>query len=153
MNRVKLRKGDIISCLRAVTKDKILGIKEARNLFEARIKKLIRAQNYELRSQEAFALIAAQHVFAAQAKRVCKIFDSEGKELLSDYRGIYDLARYYERKLKQQSTKLALQECIISKLSNHISTTLKTQVRARIEAKESLEVYPFLAPSPSESSS
>ena len=49
-NKFKLNKKDYISCLRSITKQKILTVKESRKIFDERVKKLIRAQQYELRS-------------------------------------------------------------------------------------------------------
>ena len=40
---LKLTKNDFIDCLRRVTKSKILGIKEAKEIFERRVQKLARA--------------------------------------------------------------------------------------------------------------
>lgn len=41
--RLKLNRKDYIACLRAVTKEKVLSIKEAKRIFHERVKKLIKA--------------------------------------------------------------------------------------------------------------
>jgi len=40
---IKLTKNDFIDCLRRVTKSKIVGIKEAKEIFERRVTKLAKA--------------------------------------------------------------------------------------------------------------
>jgi hypothetical protein len=67
---MKLTKSQFVDCLRDMTKDKIMAIKESKTVFEARIKKLIRAQDYEIGCQERFAVIAAQNIFSVQAQVV-----------------------------------------------------------------------------------
>ena len=47
---MKITKNDYIDCLREVTKEKMLAIKEAKDLFEKRVSKLIKANDYILRS-------------------------------------------------------------------------------------------------------
>jgi len=47
---MKITKNDFMDCLRDVTKSKILAIKEAKEIFEVRVSKLVRAQEYELRT-------------------------------------------------------------------------------------------------------
>jgi GMP synthase PP-ATPase subunit len=64
---LNLTKSDFIDCLREVTRDKIFSIKESKTIFEKRVKKLIKAQDYEIKCQEAFALLAAQKIFNVQA--------------------------------------------------------------------------------------
>ena len=49
---MKITKNDFIDCLREITKDKMVAVKEAKDMFEKRVKKLITAQEYILRSQE-----------------------------------------------------------------------------------------------------
>jgi hypothetical protein len=56
---MKLTKNDFLNCLRDLTKEKILTLKEAKVVFENRIRKLIRSQDYEIQCQEAFAVRAA----------------------------------------------------------------------------------------------
>lgn len=46
--KIRISKLDFIDSLRAVTCDKIASIKEAKDLFQTRVNKLIRAQEYEL---------------------------------------------------------------------------------------------------------
>ena len=48
VKEVKLTKIDFIDCLRKVTQQKTFAVKEAKEVFEKRITKLIRAQEYEL---------------------------------------------------------------------------------------------------------
>lgn len=64
---MKLTRSEFLNCLRDVTKVKILSIKEAKDIFEVRVKKLLQAQHYEIKSQELFGLTAAQDVFLTQA--------------------------------------------------------------------------------------
>jgi predicted nucleic-acid-binding protein len=45
---LKITKNDFIDCLRQVTQIKIMSIKESKDIFEKRIQKLIKAQEYEL---------------------------------------------------------------------------------------------------------
>lgn len=44
VQEVKLTKIDFIDCLREVTQKKVFAVKEARDIFETRIRKLLRAQ-------------------------------------------------------------------------------------------------------------
>ena len=48
VKEVKLTKIDFIDCLRKVTQKNVFAVKEAREVFEKRIRKLIRSQEYEL---------------------------------------------------------------------------------------------------------
>lgn len=61
--RMKLTKNDFLNVLREVTRSKILSIREARTIFDNRVRKLIKAQRYEVRSQELYGVAAAQKVF------------------------------------------------------------------------------------------
>lgn len=38
---MKITKNDFIDCLREITKDKMVAVKEAKDMFEKRVKKLI----------------------------------------------------------------------------------------------------------------
>lgn len=46
--RMKITKNQFVDCLRELTKEKILTVKESKQVFQARIKKLIKAQDYEV---------------------------------------------------------------------------------------------------------
>lgn len=105
---------------------------------------MIRAQQYELRSQEAFGMAAAHHVFGAQARRLRELFEAEAHELSSEHHGLYELLRFYQKKMRHLGATLATQECIISKLSNHISTSMKGRLRERVQQKEVLNANPVL---------
>ena len=61
----------------------------------------MRAQQYELRGQETFCMIAAQQVFAAQADQVRQLFGAEVQELSTEYRRAHELIRFYQKKLKK----------------------------------------------------
>mgnify|MGYP006093475937 FL=1 len=63
VKEVKLTKIDFIDCLRGVTQKKVFAVKEARDIFEKRIRKLIRSQEYELSQQENICILTAQEVF------------------------------------------------------------------------------------------
>ena len=67
VKEVKLTKIDFIDCLRGVTQKKVFAVKEARDIFEKRIRKLIRSQEYELSQQENICILTAQEVFLKQA--------------------------------------------------------------------------------------
>ena len=45
---MKISRNEFLSALREVTKQKIAGIKEAKELFQKRVRKLMKAQDYEL---------------------------------------------------------------------------------------------------------
>lgn len=120
-----------------MTKEKILSIKEAKDLFERRVAKLIRAQEYLLRSQEHQAIMAAQQIFIEKAKVVEGLFDHEAKTLKKEYMGISQLIRFYQRQLKGQCDKLALQEQIICKLQNHIAVNMNARLDEKLRKKRS----------------
>jgi len=92
---MKLTRNEYLNCMREVTKVKIISIKEAREIFNRRIKKLMKAQSYEIKSQEAFAMGAAQKVFGEISQQVRQLFDSEAKVLLGDFNEVNGLIRYY----------------------------------------------------------
>ena len=48
VQKMKITKSQFVDCLRDMTKDKIMTVKESKTVFEARIKKLIKAQDYEI---------------------------------------------------------------------------------------------------------
>ena len=56
---IKISRNEFLNCLRDLTKEKILAVKESKDIFEKRIKKLIKAQDYEVKSQEQYAIAAA----------------------------------------------------------------------------------------------
>jgi hypothetical protein len=58
-----LNKNDYLDCLRCVTKDKILSIKEAERLFKVKVNQLIKAKDYEVENQAHYAISAAKKVF------------------------------------------------------------------------------------------
>ena len=120
-----------------MTKEKILCIKEAKDLFERRVAKLIRAQDYLLRSQEHQAIMAAQQIFIEKAKVVEGLFDNEAKTLKKEYMSISQLIRFYQRQLKGQCDKLALQEQIICKLQNHIAVNMNARLDQKLQKKQS----------------
>jgi Cdc6-like AAA superfamily ATPase len=78
---LKITKNDFIDCLRQVTQIKILSIKESKDIFEKRVQKLIKAQEYELTNQESQAIRTAQEVFVQQGQSMIKLFDKEAKLL------------------------------------------------------------------------
>ena len=54
------KKIQVIKEVRGITG---LGLKEAKEIFQKRVNKLLKAQQYELKSQEAFGISAAHQVF------------------------------------------------------------------------------------------
>ena len=56
---MKISKNQFMECLRQITKQKIMSIKEAKGLFTKRIKKLIDAQKYELQTTESKGIMTA----------------------------------------------------------------------------------------------
>ena len=49
-DNIVMTRSEFLNCLREVTKEKLHAIKEAKDIFNARVKKLLRAQQYELKS-------------------------------------------------------------------------------------------------------
>ena len=139
-----MKRTDFLSCLRVMTRNKILSIKEAKGIFTKRVNGLIRAQQYELKSQASFGMTAAHRVFATQAEQVRQLFEGESRDLSAEYRTIYDLIRFYQKQLRKQASQLATQECIISKLSNHVATGMHGRLHDRIQKKEALAINPIL---------
>ena len=82
---MKITKNDFIDCLREITKDKMVAVKEAKDMFEKRVRKLITAQEYILRSQENQAIVASQEVFKSKAKGLENQFESEAKIIKKQY--------------------------------------------------------------------
>ena len=62
-HNMKMTRSEYMNCLRQVTKVKIASIKEAKEIFQKRVNKLLKAQTYELKSQETFGISAAHRVF------------------------------------------------------------------------------------------
>ena len=69
-HNMKLTRSEFLNCLRECTQIKILSIKEAKQIFQKRVHKLLKAQQYELKSQENFGINAAHHVFKDKGKEV-----------------------------------------------------------------------------------
>lgn len=89
-------------------------------------------------------MAAARQVFAAQADHMRQLFEREVHALQAEHKNVNELVKFYQKKLKKQATALATQECIIAKLSNHISTNMKGRLRTRALQKEVLNVLPVL---------
>jgi len=69
-----LNKNDYLDCLRCVTQDKIISIKEAERLFKVKVNQLIKAKDYEVENQAHYAISAAKKVFERQVIEVKKMF-------------------------------------------------------------------------------
>ena len=63
-----ITKNQFINCLREVTRQKIYGVRQAKRIFEQRIKKLQIAQSYEVQNQKVYAINTAQEVFLEKAQ-------------------------------------------------------------------------------------
>ena len=93
---MKLTKNDFIDCLRRVTKSKVLAIKEAKEIFERRVGKLAKAQDYMLQSQQHQAARAAEEVFRAKGDEVRDLFGQEARVLQGEYSSLHRLIRNYQ---------------------------------------------------------
>jgi len=101
-HNMRMTRSEYMNCLRQVTKVKIASIKEAKEIFQKRVNKLLKAQQYELKSQEAFGISAAHRVFEEKGAKVRELFQIEIGELMGEYRTLHDLIRFHQRKLKSQ---------------------------------------------------
>ena len=102
-----------------------MAVKDSKIVFNNRIKKLIKAQDYEIQCQEAFAIVAAQNVFEFQGQLVRDLFGEETKLFLDEYKNLHNLIRFYQKKLSKQCVAMAQQEMMICKLQNHITTSMR----------------------------
>ena len=63
-------RSDFFHMLSEVSRDKVNSIKEAKKIFEQKLRKVSKACNYEVSSQEALCILAAQNIFSVQAGQV-----------------------------------------------------------------------------------
>ena len=61
---------------------KILQVKEANDMFKKRITKMLRAQDYEIKSSESSCIQMAQEVFIEKSTAVCRLFSNEKDSLV-----------------------------------------------------------------------
>ena len=113
---MKLTRSEFLNALRQVTQVKVRSIKEAKGIFQKRVNKLLKAQQYEVRSQESFAIRAAHEVFIKKGAEVRELFQADVVALMAEYRALHDLIRFYQRKLKSQYQVICSQECMLAKL-------------------------------------
>ena len=141
---MKLTKNDFLNVLRDVTRSKILSIREARSIFDQRVKKLIKAQRYEVRSQELYGVAAAQQVFTHQAEEVRALFSADADALQAEYEGQRGLIRTYQKDLKKFINNFVWQETQLAKLSTHMAASLKLQLDTRLKKNDIMYRNPAL---------
>ncbi len=132
---MKITKNDFMDCLREVTKSKILAIKEAKEIFEARVQKLVRAQEYELRTQEPISIRTAQDVFLQHAEELRVMFQTEALSLQKQYQSVYDMIRFYQRTIRNYGEKICVQEMVIGKMQAHVGAQLASKFDDKIKDK------------------
>lgn len=64
---IKVSKIDFINCLREQTRRKMWEMKELKDMFMGRIRKLKVAQDYEMKNQDRYCIYAAHDVFKVKA--------------------------------------------------------------------------------------
>lgn len=50
VDTLPITKNDFFNCLREITREKVKGVKQAKDIFDKRIRKMMRAQEYELQN-------------------------------------------------------------------------------------------------------
>lgn len=75
--QMKITRNEYLDCLRHITKTKMMQIQEAKNIFEKRVNKLIKAQEYELQNNEKNGIMTAHKVFIQKGVEVQDLFNNE----------------------------------------------------------------------------
>ena len=136
--QMKITRNEYLDCLRHITKTKMLQIQEAKNIFEKRVNKLIKAQEYELQNNEKNGIMTAHKVFIEKGVEVQNLFNTEVQALQKEYLSLYDLIRFYQKKVQTLCEQLASQEVIITKLQNHIFYNMRGRTEEQAKLEESL---------------
>ena len=137
---IQVTRNEYLDTLREVTAAKINGIKEAKQMFDKRIRKMIKAQNYELKSQAKYGAGIAQGVFRERGEIVKSLFQAEVKRFEQEYEVLDKVIRMQDRQLKKYCRDLCQQEVIIGNLANHISVSMRGRFEDRIKEREAFEV-------------
>ena len=118
---MKLTQVGFIDLLRKINQEKFQTLKLVKEHFHSKIDKVIASKNYQLRCQRLICVEAAKKVLAATTKDSTMLFNFEVTNLLNQYSRILDLVAYFEGVVKEQSTVIAFQEKILSKLTMRIN--------------------------------
>lgn len=104
---VPMSKSMFLNCLHEVNKQKLLAVKETRNLFDKRIKVLLGAKNYELSCQRIVAIEAAKQVIHAQVRITKDYFNVETRKLVDQFYTLIDLLNLQDKKLFEYTSTIA----------------------------------------------
>ena len=86
-------------------------------MFNKKIDLVVDAKNYELRCQRILAVDAAKKIVRTSFKTSKDLFNEEVSALRSQYKKMLELVDFFENIVNQQSSVIALQEKVETKLS------------------------------------
>jgi len=91
-------------------------LRDVKTHFHQKVEKVVAAKDYQIKCQRMIAVDAAKRIVSSNTRESADMFNTEVTKLVMQYSRILDLVDYFESVVKEQSSVIAFQEKMITKL-------------------------------------
>ncbi|CDW71456.1 UNKNOWN [Stylonychia lemnae] len=141
-DNIKLTKSHYLLHLRTVYHEKVVALKQQRDIFRDQLSKMSRAHTLQMRNIENFALSIAAEMFKKKAQQVRVVFSKECSHLVSEYEKIHRVMKFFEKSFKELQKLLSTQEQELSDQNLYMSELKRRKRKFQLKKKE---IEPYLS--------